>query len=532
MLAHRTSPVPLTLEQAVAQKMLLAFDGHEPPAAFLSLLRRRHVGGVTLFRAPNVRGPEQVRKLTSALQLAASDSGQPPLLVCADQEGGTLLALAGTTPFPGNMALGAACSPELARRTGYAVGRELAALGINVNYAPVCDVIVSSDTAMVGPRSFGEDPGEVGRLAGAMVAGLQQAGVAATAKHFPGHGDTSVDSHYGTPVVPHGEERLRMVELPPFAAAIEAGAKLVMTAHIALPALTGGLEVPATLSSEVLRGLLRRELAFRGLIVTDAMNMGAIQQGQGLVIDAIASVAAGADLLLLADSGESQEGVYAGVLQAARRGLLSQEEILASARRVLDLKAWVGSHEQPGLEVVRCEEHLALAYEVGAKSVTLVRDRDGILPLQLPAGATVVAVAPRPADLTPADTSSFETPSLAAALRRYHPAVEEVVVPLDPSAEDIAALRGRMAGCELAVVGTINAGDHAGQAALVNALLEDGTRVLAVALRLPYDLAAYPSVPAYACTYSLQPPSLQALADALWGRIPFVGRLPVSVEGA
>lgn len=530
MIEHHASPVPLTLEQAVGQKALLAFDGHEPPSEFLSLLRRRHVGGVTLFRGPNVRDPEQVRKLTSALQFAASDAGQPPLLICADQEGGTLLALAGTTPFPGNMALGAARSPELARRTGYAIGRELAAMGINVNYAPVCDVLVSSSTALVGPRSFGEDPGDVGRLSAAMVSGLQQAGVAATAKHFPGHGDTSVDSHYGTPVLPHGEERLSKVELPPFVAAVEAGAKLVMTAHIALPALTGGLELPATMSSEVLRGLLRRELAFEGLIVTDAMNMGAIQQGHGLVIDAIASLAAGADLLLLTDNGECQEGVYAGVLQAARRGLLSQEEILASAMRVLDLKAWAGGHEQPGLEVVRCEEHLALAYEVGAKSVTLVRDRGGILPLQLPAGARVVAIVPRPADLTPADTSSFETPSLATALRRYHPAVEEVVVSLDPSAEDVAALRDRLAGCGLAVVGTINAGDHPGQAALVNALLEDGTRVLAVALRLPYDLAAYPAVPAYACTYSLQPYSLVALADALWGRIPFVGRLPVSVE--
>lgn len=532
MIEHHASPVSLTLEQAVGQKTLLAFDGHEPPAEFLSLLRRRHVGGVTLFRGPNVRDPEQVRKLTSALQRAAWESGQPPLLICADQEGGTLLALAGTTPFPGNMALGAARSPELARRTGYAIGRELAAMGINVNYAPVCDVIVSSSTALVGPRSFGEDPGAVGKLAAAMVAGLQKAGVAATAKHFPGHGDTSVDSHYGTPVLPHGEERLCMVELPPFAATIEAGTKLVMTAHIALPVLTGGLELPATMSSEVLRGLLRRRLTFEGLIVTDAMNMGAIHQGQGLVIDAIASLAAGADLLLLTDSGECQEGVYAGVLQAVRRGLLSQEEIFASASRVLDLKAWARGHEQPGLEVVRCEEHLGLAYEVGAKSVTLVRDRGGILPLQLPAGARVVAIVPRPADLTPADTSSFETPSLAAALRRYHPAVEEVVVPLDPSVEDVAALRDRLAGCDLAVVGTINAGDHPGQAALVNALLEDGTRVLAVALRLPYDLAAYPAVAAYACTYSLQPYSLEALADALWGRIPFAGRLPVSVEGA
>src|SRR4051812_11290171 len=213
----------LSLEQAVGQRMLLTFEGYEVPARFVEMMRRRHIGGVTLFRGVHMRDPEQIRGVTSTLQRTAAASGQPPVLVGADQEGGTLLALPGATRFPGNLALGATRSPELARRTGFAIGRELAAMGINVNYAPVCDVQSNPHNPVVGPRSFGGDPALVGQLAGAMIEGLQKAGVAATAKHFPGHGDTSTDSHYGTPVLPFDIERLRRVELPPFQAAVQAG---------------------------------------------------------------------------------------------------------------------------------------------------------------------------------------------------------------------------------------------------------------------------------------------------------------------
>jgi beta-N-acetylhexosaminidase len=530
--AIRNPQSAITLEEAVGQKLLAAFQGYQVPAGLVDLLGRTHIGGVTLFRSLNVQDPSQVRDLTAALQTAADAAGQPPLLICADQEGGQLLAISGTTPFPGNMALGAARSPELARRAGLAIGRELAAMGINVNYAPVCDVNVNPQNPVVGTRSFGEDPAEVGRLGAAMIEGLQAAGVAATAKHFPGHGDTATDSHYGTPVLPFGEERLRRVELPPFSSAIEAGVKLVMSAHIALPGLTGGLEVPATLAPAIMRELLRDELGFRGVVVSDAMDMGAIQKGLGLVVDSIAALAAGIDLLLLADYEEGFRAVYAAVLQAARRGLLAPGEIVASAQRVLELKAWLSKQEQPGLEVVQCEEHRALAYEIAAHSVTLVRDAEGCLPLRLDAGARIAVVLPRPSDLTPADTSSYDKPVLAEMLRRYHPAVDQIDVPTNPGPSDIGAVLQQVKGYDLVIAGTINAFQHEGQAVLVNTLLEGGSKVIAVALRLPYDLAAYPGVPTYICTYNLQPPSMQALADALWGRIPFVGRSPVTVAGA
>jgi beta-N-acetylhexosaminidase len=508
---------------------MLSFAGLEPPAELLAGLARQHLGGVTLFRALNVKDPAQVRRLTEALQRAAAEAGQPRLIIAADQEGGQLMAVGdGPTAFPGNLALGAAGSADLARQAGYAMGMELAALGINVNYAPVCDVQLNPRNAVVGTRSFGEDPALVARMCAAMVEGIQAAGVAATAKHFPGHGDTADDSHFGTAVLPHDEARLRRVELPPFAAAVQAGARLVMPGHIALPGL-GGAALPATLSAPTLRGLLRGELGFDGVIISDALDMKAIEQGPGLVIDAIAATAAGVDMLLLNIDAAGQRSVYAGLVQAARRGLLAEADVLASAERVLALKEWLGRREQPRLEVVGCAEHKALALDIATRAITLVRDRAGRLPLRPAPEARLAVVAPRPADLTPADTSSYVVPALGEALRRYHPAVDDFVIPLDPGEADIAALRQRLSEYDLVIAGTINAGEHPGQAALVNALLAAGVPLAAAALRMPYDLAAYPAAPTYLCAYSIVEPAMQALAAALFGRAPCEGRLPVTI---
>ncbi len=521
----------LTIEEALGQKLILSFDGETPSASILEVLRQRSVGGITLFRHRNVANPGQVRALTAALQQAAAEAGQPPLLIGADQEGGTLQALAGTTLFPGNLALGAARSAELARRTGQAIGRELAALGVNVDYAPVCDVAQNANNPVVGTRSFGEDPAIVAELGAAMVRGLQSAGVAATPKHFPGHGDTAHDTHYGTPVLAYDAQRFEAVQLRPFRAAVEAGARLMMTAHVAVPALSGGLELPATLSPAIVRGLLRRDLGFQGVVITDAMDMKAIHQGAGLIIDAIAAAAAGVDMLLLQSDSAESDAVYAGLRQATDRALLSAEDQRSSAERVLALKRWLSAQLQPGLDVVACAAHQALAREVAAQALTLVRDDAQRLPVHLPAQARIAAIVPRPADLTPADTSSYIRPALGAALRTHHAAVDEFVIPLDPSDAEVRALAEQVSGYDLIIAGTINATAYAGQAALVNTLLERQLPVIAVALRMPNDLAAYPSAPTYLCSYSILDPALEALAGALWGEYPCRGRLPISIPG-
>ena len=235
---------------------------------------------------------------------------------------------------------------------------------------------------MVGTRSFGEDPKLVGSLAAAMVRGFQRAGVAAAAKHFPGHGDTASDSHYAAAVLQHDMRRMRRVELPPFQSAIAAGVRMVMTAHVVFPALNGGSDVPATLSRPLLNGLLRRKLGFNGLVVTDAMDMKALEQGPGYAADVLAAVAAGADLLLFNHDLARVEPAWATLVQAARRGLIASEQIQSSAARVLALKKWLSRREQPALDVVCSREHCALAHEVARKSITLVRNSGDRLPLR------------------------------------------------------------------------------------------------------------------------------------------------------
>ena len=519
----------LTIEQAVGQKLMLAFEGTEPSVEILETIRARHVGGITLFRALNVESPSQVRSLTAALREAAAQAGQPPLLIAADQEGGQLMAIGDTTLFPGNMALGATGSVDLARKTGYALGRELAAMGVNVNYAPVCDVNNNPQNPVIGIRSFGEDPAMVAQFCAKMIEGMQSVGVAATAKHFPGHGDTSGDSHYGLPIEPHNRERLEQIEIPPFAAAIEANVRLIMTTHVAFPNLNEGVTLPSTLSPMLLEGLLRDEMGFRGVIISDAMNMAAIKQGSGLIVDAIAAVAAGVDLLLLLDDTAVHEDVYSALLQAAQRRLLSPAKMISSAERVLALKQWLADMPQPSLDVVGCAEHRDLAFETAARSITLVRDDTNLLPLRLAPDARLAVVVPQPVDLTPADTSSYVTCTLAQALLQYHPAVDEFVVPHAPSDADVAALRQQISDYDTVIVGTINAFAQPNQVALVKALLETGVPTIAIALRLPYDLQVYPNAPTYLCAYSILEPSMEALARTLWGQTPFVGRLPVSI---
>ena len=520
--------MPTFHDSLVGQKLMWSFKGHTPPPDFLAALAAGQVSGLTLFRSLNLDRPTQILELTSELQRAARDANLPRLLIGVDQEGGTLMAVPGTTRFPGNLALGAARSVELAHRAGFALGRELAALGINLDYAPVCDVINNAQNPVVGPRSFGADPTWVAQLSAALIQGLQAAGVAATAKHFPGHGDSTTDSHHGLDVLPHDEARLRAVELVPFQAAIQAGVKLIMTAHIALPNFDDGYQRPATLSPRILKQLLRDDMKFGGVVISDAMDMRAIQQGPLHVVEMVAGAQAGLDLLLLT-SFVDQPAIYDALQLAARHGLLNGADLRASGERIAALKRWVAQQTPPDPNVIGCADHAALAREIAERSITLVRDERQQLPLHPAAHEQLAVIVPQPADLTPADTSSHDRPALAEALRAYHDRVEEIVMPIEPSGADIAAIAERVAGADRVIIGTINAYQHRGQAELANQLIDRGKSVIAVALRMPYDVSAYPRVPTCLCTYSLQPASLQAAAKALWGQLSCTGQLPVEV---
>ena len=511
-------------------KFMLAFEGYDVPARIRTWIQERNPAGFTIFRPLNVQTPAQVRTLTTELQAIATQAGQPPLIIGADQEGGQLNALGEEmTLFPGSMALGATRDANLAWRVGQTMGRELAALGINVNYAPNCDINTNPNNPACGARAFSDEPALAAELAAAYVGGMQADGVAATIKHFPGKGEAKIDSHYAMPVIDHSKERLAQMELRPFQASINAGAKLVMTGHFAIPALTSSTELPATLSRAVMRDFVRDDLGFEGVVITDALDMGAISQGAGQIIDVITAVRAEVDLLLLTKSAEVQERLYAGLQLAYSRGLIQDRHLKPSLRRIMALKQWVRATPQPPLEAVACTAHQNLAQTVANRSMTLVRNDAGLLPLRLAPDARIAVIMPQPKDLTPADTSSFIRPTLATAVRAHHSHADEIITSHPPTATEIAALREKAAKYDLLIIGTISASMDEMQADLVNELLATAVPAITVALRTPYDLTVYPQSQTHLCTYSILPVAMHALAAALWGEIPFQGRLPVQL---
>ncbi|MBL8102391.1 MAG: glycoside hydrolase family 3 protein [Anaerolineales bacterium] len=523
----------MDLEHLVGQKLLFAFHGKETPSPeIVNAFKKYSPSGISLFRSLNIGTLAQLKELNESLQRLALKLGLPPLIIATDQEGGQLMAVGDGTPLPGNMALGAARSKELARKAGEVLGREMAALGINVNYAPCADVNINPNNPVVGIRSFGEDPILVGELAATMIEGIQSQGVAATVKHFPGHGDTASDSHLGLTTVPHSRERLSAVELPPFISALKADAKLVMTAHLGIPSIDGPDAPPATLSPNIINGLLRRDLGFDGVVVTDAMDMHAIRQGELLREDSLRAAKAGADLLLITSDPMDQTRAFEALLGGAQSGQLAMDELQASVARITRLKNWLTENcSTPDLSVIRSAEHMRIADEIAEKSITMVRDQNKYLPIKLESDQRIAVIIPIPEDLTPADTSSYIQPKLAESIRKYHKQTDEFKIPYAPSEQDVAAMLNLIHEYDLIVVGTINAYAEKKQAEFVRQLLQTGKPVIVVAMRLPYDLAAFPHASTFVCTYSILEPSMRAVARALFGFGKMTGQLPVSIPG-
>ena len=334
---HRADRSPLT---RLADGVLIPpFPGTTAPDWLLAALERG-LAGVTLF-GPNVTGTGQLATLTERLRGAADHP-----VIAIDEEGGDVTRIAHLTgsPYPGNAALGAAADTDLTMRVYQAIGADLAAVGINVDLAPSVDVNTSDDNPVIGTRAFGADTEMVARHAAAAVTGLQRIGVAACAKHFPGHGSTREDTHHVLATVTGGLGALWERDLPPFQAAIAAGVKGVMTGHLRVPDLTGDL--PATLSHAALTGLLRDQLGFRGVIVTDALEMRAIRagaSGRSIPAAAVAAVAAGADLLCFGrDTGEqTYRAVRAALADAVRAGDLPAARLEEAAARVGELRQWL-----------------------------------------------------------------------------------------------------------------------------------------------------------------------------------------------
>jgi len=349
----------------------VGFEGLEPSPDLRHLIRDYGVGGVVLF-ARNVDGPEQVAELVRELQSLARDARHDlPLLVAVDQEGGRVARLRDPwTVWPPLRALGRAGSEDLARRMGESIAAELRSCGIRCDFAPVMDVDTNPRNPVIGDRSFGDDPEQVGRLGAAFIRGLQGGGVAASAKHFPGHGDTDVDSHLELPRVDHGLGRLEDVELRPFRHAVEAGVATVMTAHVLVRELDDRL--PATLSRRVVGELLRGKLGYGGVVVSDDLEMKAVAKSWKPGLAAPLAAKAGCDLLLVCASAEAQVGALEGLVRAGERDEITWDEMDAAGQRVRALKQrYLLPYADPDPRMARLSagpgEHRELAREIAER---------------------------------------------------------------------------------------------------------------------------------------------------------------------
>jgi beta-N-acetylhexosaminidase len=520
-------------------RVMLAFEGESVPPRVERRLAEAPAAGVTLFRALNVRTPGQVLELTSALQRAAGSL----LLVGADQEGGQLIGLGDeTTPFAGNMALGAVDDTDLTERVGHAIGLEARAMGVNLVYAPSLDLATNPANPAIGVRSFGDRPAHVARHGVAFLRGLQTAGVAGTVKHFPGIGDLAADSHHELAGIDEPRSVLDARGFVPFRAAFradgDAAPRLAMSGHVGLRAVSGRDDLPATLSRAVMTDLLRQDLGFDGLSISDALDMGAITGAaygagaDGGVPDVVAAVNAGVDLLLASADAAALERIENALVKAVEDGAIDPAEMAGTEQRLAALREWLARYAaKPDLGVVGSRDHAALAAELAARSITFMRDAYGVLPISRGSvEGRMLAIMPRPADLTPADTSSLVAPGLADCLRADHADVDECVVEQRPDPRAIAAVRDRAREAACVVIGTIDGHRQPEQLALVEAVAGVGVPIVAVALRGPWDVREYPPNAAVFATYSILPPSMAALADVLAGRASATGRFPVTLS--
>ncbi len=491
-------------------------------------------GGIIVHR-DIYENPVQMAGYIAKAQRAALGRNGVPLLICCDHEGGHVRFMRSVaTPVPSNMALGAAGDPQMAAKAATLLSRELLAVGVNWTLAPVADVNVNPRNPVIGTRAFGDDPEVVSAYVAAAVRAYQSSGLLACAKHFPGHGDTDVDSHIGLPRLEHERERLDRIELAPFRAAIDAGVGSVMTAHILVEALDP--EWIGTLSPHILTDLLRTELGHQGIIVTDALEMAGVADLLPEPEAAIESIRAGADMLLTGRDVAGNQQVFDALLAAVRSERIPAPRFEAAVRNVLSAKAQYIGEAVP--DPTRAErdvgnaDHRQQALELARRTITVVRDQANALPLPRDRSERLVVLSPMGSRRTMMEKWTFGESVLGdeIAARAHGAIVEPIEYPV--AGRRRAELSRALQSAEVIVVGTLNAMVDADQVAFLEWLRNTarGARLVVVGMRTPYDVLALPWLETYVCAYSSVEPSIVALVEVLFGEQTARGRLPVRLD--
>jgi beta-N-acetylhexosaminidase len=496
----------------------VGFTGATAQTVPLDALRAFSPGALILF-ARNVGTPDELRELVAALR----DGATPSPLIAVDQEGGRVERIrAGVAALPSAMAVGATGDTALAERLGLLLGRDLAALGIDVDLAPVADLSLQPRSTVVATRSYGDDPDRVAAFAIAFARGLERAGVAAALKHFPGHGSTAEDSHVALPRITADAATLRARDLVPFARAIAAhAASLVLTAHVVVDAFDAAR--PATISPAVLTGLLRHELGFDGVVVTDCLEMDAIASGTSTVRGAVEALAAGADLLLISHQLELAHAAADAIVMAVREGEIPLSRLQEARERVHGLRARL-ARRMPLADTVDEDA----PREAARRAPTAVRGEP-----RLRAGKPVTVISFEGAVTDNAALSGranpMDTASLNAALRRRGWKSEIMRAALDPPAADVDLLLDHVAalGDRDFVLMTRDAHLHPAQRDAVARIIGHASDAVIVSARAPYDALLWPQARRVLCIYGDQAISIEGCADVLTGRADVRGTLPV-----
>ena len=524
----------MTLEQKIGQMIGLRYTGrffNQDSEAFADLkawITGFHIGGFIQVRG----GVYETAALTNTLQRMADI----PLLIAADLERGLGNQLEGATQFPPFMSLGAAGSEEYAYAVGRITAVEARAVGIHMTYAPVVDVNNNPDNPIINVRSFGEDPRAVGRLAAAFIQGCQDHGLAATAKHFPGHGDTAVDSHSELPVIRGDMQKLQRMELYPFRAAIDAGVLAIMSAHLRLPALDPSLRVPATLSAPIITELLRHKLGFKGLVVSDALEMRGITSLYSPEEAAVKAIQAGVDMLLVPPRTEN---VILALVRAVNRQEIPMSRIDASVQRILKIKAGLGLHKQRTVsladvdKLINAKPHREMARKLVEHSLTLIKETSDLLPLASEGQSISVY------SLSSDPGGYFMGRAFVRAMEKRNTQVKTFYADAYTGEQYIqeALQRDRRVDVRIIAVfsrlsdGKGSVGMDERHIRLIRDLAKRKAPVVVVSFNSPYFLRKFPEVGTYLCAFRPSESIQEAAAQALFGEIEIRGRLPVTIPG-
>ncbi len=534
----------LTLEEKVGQLIMpwvlgdYAPEGSPSHERMLEYIEKRKIGGVIM----SVGTPIEVAAKLNDLQRHA----EIPLLVAADLETGAgfrmrgavhvpgTIDLGGATDFPSLMAVGATGQERLAYEMGRITALEARAVGIHVPFAPVLDVNNNPDNPIINVRSFGEDPEQVSRMGISFIRGVQENGAIATGKHFPGHGDTETDSHVALPVIRHDRARMDSVELRPFQEAIAAGMGAIMTAHISVPSLNGGVREPATLSPLVLTSILRDQMGFGGIVFTDAMDMAAISRQHNSGEAAVRAIEAGNDVVLMP---ASVEGAVKGVVEAVKTGRLSEERIDQSVMRLLETKERIGLHEDRFVSIDKIQDvvgvpaHTEIADEIAERSITLLQNGRTLLPLAGTRSARVLSITYRRSSDLLAGRYFNRT------LREVYPRLSTVELDADASDDSYTGALRRARNSQLVIVSTyVTAASISGRSTIpeeladfIQRLTRIGTPHIVVSFGNPYLISDFPDVQAYMLAWNGSEASQRAAARAMFGRFEVAGRSPTRI---